>query len=399
MKKLLIPRLKLALQASVTPLKRGIATPAFQKFCLRQNRLSAALLLQGSLRKGFIGVAILIICLPLLFLSACFALPTEAPAMLPPTVAARNEPRPFTTIPVSRGDVRDFAAPFTQMAAGTEASVAFEVGGVPIYGIFVIVGDYVQEGDLIASLYFPGLTEEIEDLTRTSADLTMRLEHARQRHDMALNLAEVSGNPVDDLRFANEIHDISAELEVINWHLGNLRTQDAIRHIWAPIGGVVTQALEFTEGRLSSAGSRVATISEASQPFFLMRTPEYVRRLNVGDLVDMYIGDSLFVMEVVNPEEHGLHRRPEWTVAAFLIFADDEPAFIPGNSGQLNIVFNEALDVIYIPTRYLQRAGERYFVFLYEDGVRAIRDVVPGLFGNHTVEIVSGLEEGELLMR
>jgi len=359
---------------------------------------------------------VLIACMSLLFLTGCFVLPTETPPALPPTVAIRYRPARVITTPVTRGDVRDVIAPFTQIAAGAYVSLGFQVGGVPIYGIFVQRGDVVQEGDLLASLHFPGMSEEIYELTRTIANLNMRLEHAEQRLALAHSLARQSGNPADDTRIAYEILDLAAELEVLNWRLDTQNEQDTInRHIWAPKNGVVTNVQNFTDTyqalanttdtagtrvRLSTAGSRIITIQGVAEQFFIMRNPAYSHRLNVGDIVDMYINDILFQMEIVDPVEHGIVRRPEWgPETRFLTFVGGEPDNIPGVSGQINVVVAEVFDVIRIPVRDLRYAGGRYFVFLYEDGLRTIRDVVPGIVGGPFVEIISGLQEGELIMR
>ena len=342
---------------------------------------------------------LLVVCLPLLLLSGCFALPTEAPVMMPPAVVIRGEPSPFRLFPVSRGDVRNTADPIAQFGASAEASVSFSIGGMPIYGIFVVVGDIVQEGDLIASLYFPELAEEIEELTLRSNDIRMRLSHAHERHGLALSLAETSGNPIDDSQYLNNISDLSGELEILEWYLRTLFEEDAIRHIWAPISGVITHATTFVEDMRSTAGARIAVISDPAPPFFVVRTAADVRLMNLGDRVDMSVGEYTFLMEVVDPEEQGLHRRPEWSVAAFLMFVDGPPAFLTSNIGRVHMTFGEVFDVIYIHINDLRQAGTRYFVYLYEDGIRVTRDVLPGLRGNHTVEIISGLEEGELIVR
>jgi hypothetical protein len=42
--------------------------------------------------------------------------------------------------------------------------------------------------------------------------------------------------------------------------------------------------------------------------------------------------------------------------------------------------------------------GERTFVHVLEDDIIVIRDVVTGLRGNNTTEIVYGLEEGDLVV-
>lgn len=358
------------------------------------------------MKKVFLFCLLCMLMLPIL--TGCIALPAEAPGMMPPAVIIREEVRPFRTMTVTRGDVRLSSSPFAQMNALAEATVSFSVGGIPIYAVYVSEGDMVQEGDLIASLYIEGLTEGIEDLARTSSALTLQLAHVQQQHALALRLAEESGNPVDDSRFQNAVSDISRELEVINWHLDILLEEDAVRHIRAPISGVITQAIRnpqqdediaFVPSVLSSAGSRVATIADLSRPSFVVRTAEDVRNMSIGDQYYMSIGDNMFLMEVVDPEEHNLHRRPEWTVAAFLIFADPDAAVIAAGSGRVYMIFDEVFDVVSIPTRYLRQAGTRNFVYVYEEGLRVARDVNIGLVGDFMVEIVSGLTEGEVIIQ
>jgi len=319
--------------------------------------------------------------------------------VLTPPAFILREPREFVTVPVSRGDVRLFTSPSAQYMLVIEEDVRFDETGIPLYDIFVSVGDRVHAGDIIAALGGGhDLQEERGALINIRNEIMSSLTQLNQRHELALALAEASGNPVDDLHFRDQRADILGELEIIDLQLSRLAGADESRYLLSPITGLVTQALTFTEGMTSTAGRRIATISDESKAAFVVSSP-IAATMHPKDLFEIILNNNTYLLEVIDPHEYGITGRSEWTTVAFLTFVDTPP-MIPLNTRVIiNILYAESLDVLYIPDELLRQAGERTFVYVLENGLRTIREVTIGLWGNNTIEIISGLEEGELLIR
>jgi len=360
-----------------------------------------------------------LLLLPLL-LTGCFALPAEAP-VLPPPIITQPVERTFYTVPVSRGDIRLEANPFALYMPARIESQRFAVDDIPLLGIFVSVGDEVLEGDIIAALYLPEIQQELDDLNRSRTRLNLELQLLRERHELATNLAEEFGGSVDSASFLTSRANLNAELELLDRLLTHVNQLNEERYLRATMDGVITSAETFIEGMTSNSAQTIAVISDQAFSAFIVQG-EIAEIMNPGDRFVMTlggivleeravawlwnqtdtIGDDIFLMEVIDPNEFGFIRaaRPEIEVAeAFLAFVDAPPA--PGfdTFARLHIPLEEVSNVLYIPTSVLHRHGERDFVYMLEDGVRTVRDVVIGLEGGGLVEIISGLAEGELIIR
>jgi len=342
-------------------------------------------------------------CMSLLlvfFLTGCFALPAAVP-ILPPPVISMPEPPAFTTVPVSRGTVRMMTS--IQVTQHTQASVErlyFAEGGLPLLGIFVSTGDLVQAGDIVAALDMPEIAEDLEIYTRRRARLALALRQVEERLYTALHLAATTGNPVDDLQFIERRADVLAELAVVDMYIAYLRRLDEGRYLRSPVSGIVTEAWNFFYGMQTEAGRAIVLV--ADQPHdeivFVARGP-MTAYLRPGNYHRMIIENSFYLTRVIDPYVYDITHT---TDDAFLVFAD-APPILPGRvMGRVELNFMQVDDVLYIPTPIVRRVGGHTFVYVIEDGLRTMRDVEIGLVGNvgHAItEVVSGLYEGELVIR
>jgi len=333
----------------------------------------------------------------ILVLSGC--LPEEPPVMQPPAVIIPPSRR-VNTVTVRRGDVMHMARPTAQQISGLEATVLFPLGGYLIEELYVDLGDEVTEGDIILRVAMPDIIEEIEELESRRTRLIHGRNQLEERFELELRLAEQTGTPFDDLSFIYGRLDVDAELVVIEDRLATLYEIEATRWLYAPVSGTIVQLINFFEGMTTTPNSRIATISDRTEVFFMVRTTER-EHMHIGDrfTVSLTILDADFIMEVVDPEVEGIPLRSEWGDARFLAFTSTPPAVPPNALGSVNIIFGEERDVLYIPIDTLHVNEDRSFVYIIEDGIRSLRMVEPGLFGNNFVEIRSGLEEGEEVIR
>jgi macrolide-specific efflux system membrane fusion protein len=61
-------------------------------------------------------------------------------------------------------------------------------------------------------------------------------------------------------------------------------------------------------------------------------------------------------------------------------------------------VLDEAKDVLTLPSRVIEKANARVFVYVLENGIRVIKDIEIGLEGNTLTEITGGLNEGDAVI-
>ena len=328
----------------------------------------------------------------------CFALPTEPPLLAPPVLTVA-ETRPFSTVAVGRGDVQMSANPVARYLPIRAEQTYFEEDGFPILGIFVSIGDEVEEGDIIAALDIPEIQEELDELIRQRKRLEMELSQLEERLALELNLAERFNQPVDVQSFRTARDDLIYNLGLLGRRLEYAEQREEQRYLRAPMSGTITHAATFADGMQSRSTQNIATVTDRAVSAFTVRSRE-AEFMSPGDRFEMTVGAETFLMEVADPYDFGLVRDNAFLREAILVFVDAPPFLTAGVHGRVNIVFDVVKDALYIPVTSLRRVGERVFVYvLGDDGIRAIRDVTIGMESVNIVEITSGLSEGELVIR
>lgn len=331
--------------------------------------------------------------LALFLLAGCATLPEEEflplPVIEPPNAA------PWQTMPVHRGDVVNDTVTMPVFASERQETLHFSESGLEIEGVFIANGDIVAEGQIIAAILNPELDEELEDARRARSRLELELSQLDERHEFALAAAEIRGEPVDDSFYLARREQLLEQISFAQIEYNELAARDEARYVRAPMDGVARNVLEFTEGQLSSAAAVVAIIEDMSQAFFRIQrfAPEHIQP---GDRLTLTIVHLAFDIEVESVIPDGIEN--VGTSAWFRPVGGYDLFFQPGTLGRIRHVFDEAFDVVVVPTRVLRTQGERDFVFVLEDGVRRQRFVEIGLRSHGYAEILSGLEVGELVI-
>jgi macrolide-specific efflux system membrane fusion protein len=70
-----------------------------------------------------------------------------------------------------------------------------------------------------------------------------------------------------------------------------------------------------------------------------------------------------------------------------------------GEPASIVLTFEKRENVIVIPRMLVNSFANRKFVNVLNDGIREERDIEVGIQNNTEVEVIKGLEEGELLIR
>jgi len=339
-----------------------------------------------------------IIVLPLL--AGCFMLPAETPLMPPPTIARPAE-WPFVTVPVLRGDIKLEASPVVMYLPSRVIGHQFTENGIPLLGIFVAFGDEVSEGDIIAVLDMPEIQYELEEVSRRRARINLELTLLRERQSLAARHAAEVGVAADTAAYVSARNRLMADMDVVDMLYAYVSELNEARYLRAAISGVVTRVLPFTEGMLSDVNHVIAVVADQGFTSFVVRD-SIAARLKPGEQYEMVLGGETFMMEVIDPEEHGFVREDQTegeVTPAFLQFIY-APAEVPAAThGRLRIPLEEVIDVLHIPVSLLRRTEYRSFVYvLSESGYRMVRDVETGLESEGYIEVVRGLSEGELLI-
>ena len=342
-------------------------------------------------------VRILLIAIALLFLTGCFALPVEDD-VLPPPIVRLEETIVMQTVPVMRGDVINYINPVVSYVAAREERLSFEIDGHRLMGIYVNVGDTVEAGDLIAAVYWPYVQNRMQAALTQRDWVRISLGQLDERQANARRREIATGDPVDEHFFRIERHRLNRELEILNIEINYLEQSNRLRYLRAGMSGTVTQAMTFTPGMTAPAISNIAIIADQTHSLFVLRPIHEELPINIGDHFTLTANREPFTVVNIDPDEFGVYRGDTGRVEFYFAFVDDAPIFIGNPAASIHIVLDQADNVLLVPRRAVTHTGQRSFVLVYENGVRVRRDIEVGLRGNHSYEIISGLEEGELVV-
>jgi len=343
------------------------------------------------------AISVILFLFAIYILTACFALPVEEHFERIPTVAAPVV-QPFRTITVGRGEVVGFEVVHTSYMPGNEEVLRFKRAGLPIQAIYVEVGDTVTAGQLIASLYDPYLSGQLAPLLREQEWIQLNLSQLQARHDLALSEASITNMPIDDTDFRRARTRFLFDLETIDARIEYLSRHEAERYVFASLDGVVTSVMRVDEGTVSTLAQRVAVIADQNFSAFRADSPILAAK-ELGEIVYVVVAHMPYRAMIVDPYEHGIIREGTSPYEVhMLVICEEQPQFTTPTLGFIAVVYDEASDVIRLPRHAFRFTNTRIFVYVLEDGQRATRDVEIGLIGNNYIEIVSGLEYGEVII-
>ena len=331
-------------------------------------------------------------------LTGCFALPMEDP-IPPPPIARVPEARQLRVAPVTRGNVYNTVFVSATYVPAREERLVFpiDVVGLRISNIYVGLGEDVQEGDIIAAVDWPEIQVHLESAEIALEGLKLELSHLNMRHRQSLREAYILREPLDDSGYVSAVMRLNQRISVAKTEIAHLQDLNMKRFLRATMNGSVSQVVNLTYGMLANHVQTIAVIADSTYSVFEARSPAALEHMHIGDYFIFTMNREQYKMVVADPDELGIERGG--FPAVYLVFAEEHPVIFGRQTISTFILLEKAENVLNIHTRALNTAAGRTFVFVMdEQGVRAIRDVEIGLRGSARVEIISGLEEGELVV-
>lgn len=347
------------------------------------------------------------LCTSAMLLPACAE---EIPQLLEPAGVT------LATAKVRKGDLSKISVYDGAITPRVE-SAGFAVDG-EIAQINVIVGQQVKQGDVLMELNQERQTERCAQLEDQIAALETEMEYddALAQIDLRilqLELERLGGQlPRNDQAIALKKLDIeqfelnrSLETELAQLQLTRLRDElDRLRSeaklavITAPCDGTVMFLADVQRGDYVSAYSTLVYIADES---LLTIESSYISAtyLNSAESIYALVGDQRVEIEPIpmdQTEYVSLTLAGESVPSRFTILTGNAEVSA-GQYAAVCLAGKTTRDALLIPANALYSGASGKYVYVVENGQRIHREVKVGSTTNWEIQIVEGLEEGELV--
>jgi RND family efflux transporter MFP subunit len=317
-----------------------------------------------------------------------------------------------TTYTVQRGDIVIDAELFGRISPLALESAYFQMTG-HIGEVYVQVNDPVEKGQLLANL------TELQGLQATATATRLKIRRAEiglEEAQLLLEKYKAEGRPTYDIQIQQlqvelaqmELDDALQQLgiEPSTDYLDKINAEVEKARLYAPVSGIIISAV--SPGRAVSPTTVAFTIGDPDK----LEIVSDIAAGQEGDdqLKSMYEGMPVTVSPNDNPgvtwsgtirqlpSPYGTGSSNDRTVHVVLSETPAADAFRAGNTVTVQVQLANEIGILWLPPEAIRQVGGRTFVIVdSENGPKRI-DVVLGLVTSDKAEILSGLEEGQVVI-
>ena len=325
--------------------------------------------------------AILVLFSLLFVLPGCF-FPVEED-LLPPNLLKPEEIK-FLTIEVERGTIQDILEDAVTVSSSVHYSLSFHNRSGYLLELNATTGKSVTAGEILARLDTGSLETDI-----------IRQKIEVEKRTLSLEEVRITGGSRYARRFAE------LDLQLAELTLAQLEDDFEKSMIIAPIDGEVVFLGDFKIGGYVPGRSVIFNIADPTKLQFEY-TGNLSARIRHGMEAQLRIGDktvpaTVTMTPVTAPAED--RERYRNTVILVANNADDLPDDIRrGSRHRFSIFMEEKTNAIVIPVSAMSTFMGQTYVQILENGMRTERDIDVGIRTDTHVEVLNGINEGDLLI-
>lgn len=286
---------------------------------------------------------------------------------------------------------------------GAEVKVGSQLSGV-VSDLRVNVGDKVAKGDILARLQDADWRARADVLEAELASAIAEMEFADTELQRMERLADVvPQTQIDTARMNVKVK--RADVDQVRASLREAQIRLSYTIIRAPVSGTIASVSTYK-------GETIA--ASFSAPTFLtivdldrLEVQSYVDETDIGKVrvgqpvtirIDAYPGRELEgVVQAIYPKAQLINNVVNYVVIVDIL---NNPDLLirPEMTAHVNFILEQRKDVVSIPRSALLREGGRNYVIVQAGDQWNKRQVEIGLQTPQSIEIVSGLKEGETIL-
>ena len=317
------------------------------------------------------------------FLSGCYFFPKEEEVLAPPI----KEPDRVTyeTIEARKGTIEK-----TIRCTGTFVSVSqkdlfFKERGGRLQELLVRFGDEVKKGEVVAQLETDSILNDIKLQE-------IALKRAQIVYDSAKTRYEIEGVGKTELEMAE------LDLQANQIKLDSLRTELERTRLVTPIDGVVVFTTDVMLGEYINAHQTVVRVADPSQ-LQLRYSEDQVGNFRLGMKATIQIGDKDYSGEVVmTPADMPIDASEEIKKSVQLKVEELPGDVTIGNTASIRLTLEKHENVIVLPKQAVNNFVGRKYVNVLKNNIREERDIELGIQNDTEVEVIKGIDVGELII-
>jgi RND family efflux transporter MFP subunit len=317
---------------------------------------------------------------------------------------SNNDLRRTATVRMGSIDETVLATGVIRPVTGAEVNVGSRISGT-VVSLPVAIGDRVEIGQLLAELDATSLEAQTDEARADVALSQPRIELAESILNRRRQLAEKGLASAEDLdTAANNLAVARAQLKADEARLHSANIALSYTRVTAPISGVVAE-VSTREGETVAAAfaaPNFVTIIDLDRLEVLAYVDETdIGRVFIGQrasfTVDTYADIEInAVVTAIQPRAELLG-----TVVNYLVRLEFELSadivLRPEMTAHVRIVIAERDGVLTAPRAAIKRNVGRQYVSVKQGEQWVEQDIRTGWRSDETVEIISGLHEGDLL--
>lgn len=286
-----------------------------------------------------------------------------------------------------------------------EQEVSFSLEGKRVEKVFVKEGERVTKGQVLAQLSGGSLDQDIDTLKYRINRLNLEIAYITENEEISISGIRVGeayeGRTVgveESIKAIQENakiqrQDKQDELDYSKAKLAQLEAERRASKVYAEMDGTVYKIVDRLEGSTSKKDKVIITIIDTSECVFEAKEPNFAQYFKAGEPVSMKLtGSSSGAYELIP------YQMESWDdKQLFSIYnGPSEDGLEVDTSGYITLTIAKKENVLSVSKSAVHVAGEDSYVYIIgNNNNREIKWITTGLEGDDSIEIVSGLAEGD----
>lgn len=357
--------------------------------------------LQRILRNTWFGVLIVLMVVT----GGCSGAQNRTDSSATPTPLPTSVVPPNPTYKVQRGDVSSQLQFTGRVAPNREESLFFRTSG-RVRKLYIKRDDQVKQGQVLADLEIDDLERQLEIMQLDIRAAGIRLEMVKLRLDQAKKQPQTTAQKVEVAMLEYEVQLAEIDLQRVSLDEEDLKAAIASAQLIASFDGTVL-SVGISEGSNVEAYRPVVVVGDLSQV-------ELVSEVSSNDMQYLKEGMPVSALLVGRPGEvyTGIIRQLPYPyggggganvedrdkLTRITIDGLNLNTMELGDLMRVTVTLEKREGVLWLPPQAIRTFEGRKFVLVQEGEIERRVDVKVGLTSDERVEILEGVEEGQVVV-